>query len=231
MPVRCRAVRAALLPLYLLVLLVGAVALEAPADYGYDGHPHEAGYLAEIDRLWSLDQGIPARTELEGPTTHGYDDRWQLARRSSRRSGHGVAPSAARGLQFADEAVEGFGSMSSFRRAYGSAGPNVQWHHVVEQHSANVGRFGAQSIHNTSNIVRLDSAIHQQVSGYYSSIQPFTGGQTVRQWVSTNPSTHNASLGLRFLSDSERRDDRVRRSYRVGRRDRRRLPERRIAPR
>ncbi len=110
-----------------------------------------------------------------------------------------VAPEAIRGLQFADDAAQGFGSMSSFRRAYGSAGPNAQWHHIVEQHTGNVGRFGADSIHNTSNIIRLDTTIHRQVSGYYSSIQPFTSGQTVRQWLGTQPFDAQRQFGLDVL--------------------------------
>lgn len=89
--------------------------------------------------------------------------------------------------------------MSSFRRAYGSAGPDAQWHHIVEQNPTNLGQFGAESIHNTSNIIALDTAIHRQVSGYYSSIQPFTGGQTVRQWVSAQPFDAQSQFGLDVL--------------------------------
>jgi hypothetical protein len=118
--------------------------------------------------------------------------------------GTSTTPSALRNatntaLQFADDGVLGFGSMSSFRRAYGSAGPNAQWHHVVEQTTGNVTQFGATSIHNTSNIVRLDTAIHRQVSGYYSSVQPFTGGQTVRQWLSSQPFDAQTQFGLDVL--------------------------------
>jgi RHS repeat-associated protein len=102
-------------------------------------------------------------------------------------------------LQFADDGVRGFGSMSSFRRAYGSAGPNAQWHHIVEQTPGNVTRFGATSIHNTSNIVRLETGIHRQVSGYYSSVQPFTGGQTVRQWLSTQSFDAQMQFGIDVL--------------------------------
>lgn len=110
---------------------------------------------------------------------------------------HFVATNTA--LQFADDGARGFGSMSSFRRAYGSAGPNAQWHHVVEQTPGNVTQFGATSIHNTSNIVRIDTAIHRQVSGYYSSVQPFTGGQTVRQWLSSQPFDAQTQFGLDVL--------------------------------
>jgi len=102
-------------------------------------------------------------------------------------------------LQFADDGARGFGSMSSFRRAYGSAGPNAQWHHVIEQTPGNVTQFGATSIHNTSIIVRLETGIHRQVSGYYSSLQPFTGGQTVRQWLSSQPFDAQMQFGLDVL--------------------------------
>ena len=70
----------------------------------------------------------------------------------------------------------------------GSAGDGCAWHHIVEQTKNNIERFGAESIHNTNNIIKLPNGagtIHAKVSGYYSSKQPFTGGKTVRQWLSS----------------------------------------------
>src|SRR5207247_2094780 len=42
-------------------------------------------------------------------------------------------------------AAQSFGSFSSFRRAMGSAGPNMSWHHIVEQTPGNLARFGAEA--------------------------------------------------------------------------------------
>ncbi|AFE05646.1 hypothetical protein COCOR_04124 [Corallococcus coralloides DSM 2259] len=77
-------------------------------------------------------------------------------------------------------------SFSALKRARGPAGPGKQWHHIVEQTDGNVRRFGPQALHNTENVIAIDQAVHQQISRYYSSKDPFTtGGQiTVRQWLS-----------------------------------------------
>ena len=36
---------------------------------------------------------------------------------------------------------------------------------------------------NTNNIVSVNKFTHKAISGYYSSIQPFTQGKTVRNWL------------------------------------------------
>jgi hypothetical protein len=75
-------------------------------------------------------------------------------------------------------------SFSSFKRAMGPAGPGKRWHHVVEQAPGNLGRFWPETIHNTSNLMPLETALHQRVSGFYSSTRPGVTGsstQTVRR--------------------------------------------------
>jgi hypothetical protein len=182
-----RHARLVLSPLLLLVALLTTLGLNASSA---------AASLGPETRVRALD--TPTATVV-GPTTAETPASVGCLRPSqpSVVSGSCVATNTA--LQFADDGVLGFGSMSSFRRAYGSAGPNAQWHHVVEQTPGNVTQFGATSIHNTSNIVRLDTAIHRQVSGYYSSVQPFTSGQTVRQWLSSQPFDAQTRFGLDVL--------------------------------
>ncbi len=97
---------------------------------------------------------------------------------------------------------QGFRSFSAFKRAMGPAGKGQVWHHIVEQTDANVARFGAESIHNTGNLIRLPhgaGTIHARVSGYYSSIQPFTNGQTVRQWLSTQSYEAQYNFGIQTI--------------------------------
>jgi RHS repeat-associated protein len=108
-----------------------------------------------------------------------------------------VRGAAARGT--AAVAGQGFRSHAALTRALGPAGPGQHWHHVVEQTLGNVARFGAQSVHNTQNVMRLDAGVHRQISGFYSSIQPFTSGQTVRQWLSTQSFEQQAQFGLDTL--------------------------------
>jgi hypothetical protein len=50
---------------------------------------------------------------------------------------------------------QGFRSFSAFKRTMGPAGPGQAWHHIVEQTSGNLAKFGNQTIHNTGNLMKL----------------------------------------------------------------------------
>ncbi len=69
------------------------------------------------------------------------------------------------------------------KRALGPAGEGNVWHHIVEQRAANIGQFGAEAIHNTQNVVVVSREVNQAIANYYSTIQSFTGGLTVKQWL------------------------------------------------
>ncbi len=97
----------------------------------------------------------------------------------------------------ASKAVRGFGSMSSFKRAYGSAGDGRVWHHIVEKR--NVGRFGREAIHSTQNIVSIPEPLHRKVNALYSSKRPYITGShtlTVRQWLSSQSFKAQREFGL-----------------------------------
>jgi hypothetical protein len=96
----------------------------------------------------------------------------------------------------------GYSSFNAFKAAYGSAGKGNAWHHIVEQGGNNVSRFGAETIHNANNLIKLPhgaGSIHAKVSGFYSSKQAFTGGQTVRQWLSTQSYQQQYDFGIKTL--------------------------------
>jgi hypothetical protein len=72
----------------------------------------------------------------------------------------------------------------------------------VEQTTSNISKFGSENIHNIDNVVNIDhgaGTIHAKVSGFYSSIQPFTNGQTVRQWLSTQSYQAQYDFGIQTL--------------------------------
>jgi hypothetical protein len=99
---------------------------------------------------------------------------------------------------------KGFESFSAFKKVYGSAGEGNAWHHIVEQTPGNIENFGAQQIHNVDNLMKLPhgkGSIHAQISGYYSSIQPFTGGTTVRQWLNTKSFDFQYNFGIEKLTE------------------------------
>jgi hypothetical protein len=82
------------------------------------------------------------------------------------------------------------------------AGDGQAWHHIVEQTPGNVERFGAEVIHNTDNLVKLPHGpglIHNQISGFYSSKQPFTGGLIVRDWLAPQSFEEQFEFGQRVL--------------------------------
>lgn len=119
-----------------------------------------------------------------------------------------LAPTAvamvARGTQAGGATASSFrswGSYSGFRTAMGSAGEGKQWHHIVEQTPGNVGRFGSHAMHNTENVIAIDAGVHQQISALYSSKAPFTGGQTIRQWLSGQSFQAQREFGLKTLRE------------------------------
>ena len=106
-------------------------------------------------------------------------------------------------LKVAGIVTAGYASFEAFKRVYGSAGPGKAWHHIVEQTTANINRFGAEMIHNVQNIVKIPHGagqLHNMISGHYSSIQSFTNGMTVRAWLSTQSFEAQLNYGLEILT-------------------------------
>ena len=104
----------------------------------------------------------------------------------------GAASKAARGI---------FRSFGAFKWASGPAGPGRQWHHIVGQTAGNVERFGAEAIHSGDNLVNLDRATHARMSGYFNSKQSFTGGKTVRDWLSGQSFQAQRDFGVKVMRD------------------------------
>lgn len=97
---------------------------------------------------------------------------------------------------------QGFNSFNALKRHLGPAGKGNAWHHIVEQTKGNVQRFGSEVIHNTSNIVKVPhgkGSLHSKISGFYSSKQPFTGGKTVRQWISNKSYDEQFKFGQKIM--------------------------------
>jgi hypothetical protein len=94
-----------------------------------------------------------------------------------------------------------FKSFTAFKRSMGSAGKGKQWHHIIEKHKANLKRFGAEALHNTENVIAVNEAPHTRISAFYSSIQRFSEGMTVRKWLSTQSYEAQRAFGLQALRD------------------------------
>ena len=54
-------------------------------------------------------------------------------------------------------------------------------------------------IQNTNNVIAVDAATHAKISGYYSSIKPFTGGLRVRDWLAGQSYETQYQFGIDVL--------------------------------
>ncbi|QRK04791.1 hypothetical protein JQX13_31785 [Archangium violaceum] len=98
-------------------------------------------------------------------------------------------------------------SHSGLKKALGPAGKGKAWHHIVEQTPGNVKRFGPEAIHNTENVMALETRVHDELSALYSSIREGVTGSdvlTVRQWLSTQSYEAQYQFGLRAIENIRR---------------------------
>jgi hypothetical protein len=97
------------------------------------------------------------------------------------------------------DTTKGFNSFTQLKKSIGSAGENKVWHHIVEQSQKTKSGFSKQMVHYTDNILAVDQQIHQQISGYYSSIDTMTDGKIVREWLATQSFEYQYDFGLKVL--------------------------------
>ncbi|MBQ8614994.1 MAG: hypothetical protein IJ415_00265 [Clostridia bacterium] len=100
----------------------------------------------------------------------------------------------------------GYKSFDAFKKANGNAGENQAWHHIVEQNSDNIAKFGAENIHNTGNLVKVPGgfkgSLHSKITGLYNSTnKAITGSSnmTVRSWLSTKSFDFQYQFGVEKL--------------------------------
>jgi hypothetical protein len=96
---------------------------------------------------------------------------------------------------------KGFASHRELVKYLGSAGKGRAWHHIVEQTPVNIARFGPERIHNINNIVNVPSgagALHNKISGFYSSKAPGGVGR-IRDWVSSKSFKEQYEFGIKTM--------------------------------
>ena len=101
-------------------------------------------------------------------------------------------------------ASEGFKSFDALKRSIGSAGEGKVWHHIVEQCQAKTTRsgFDVKLIQNPNNVIAIDKATNEAINGYYSSTKfLFTGGNTVRDWLTGQSFEEQYKFGMQVLKD------------------------------
>jgi hypothetical protein len=106
---------------------------------------------------------------------------------------------AARAGALVSKTHRAFKSFKAFKRAMGSAGEGKRWHHIIEQHAGNVKRFGAEALHNTENVIKVETKLHTEISAFYSSKRDIAGGMVVREWLRTQSYEQQRAFGLYVL--------------------------------
>lgn len=78
------------------------------------------------------------------------------------------------------------------------------WHHIVEQRSVNINRFGTEAIHNTKNVVSVTGELNQAVANFYSRKNiriTGDGYSSVREWMNTKSFEEQHRFGLKALEN------------------------------
>ena len=95
---------------------------------------------------------------------------------------------------------QGYSSFRKLKKSIGSAGEGNDWHHIVEQSQIRLSGFESEQINNTSNIIAVDHDTHMKITGYYNSkAYDFTGGLSVREWLSGQSFEQQYEFGMETL--------------------------------
>jgi len=117
----------------------------------------------------------------------------------NKRIGRAIGDISASQLRFGIDPAHGYSSFSAFKRVYGEAVAGHAWHHIVEQNQ----NFTPELLHNPGNVITLPhgpGSIHNQISGFYSSIIPgLTGGLRVREWLRTKSFEEQFEFGIDMI--------------------------------
>ncbi|MEW5953653.1 MAG: hypothetical protein AB1815_07925 [Bacillota bacterium] len=111
-----------------------------------------------------------------------------------------TAPKTANILSKTEGAGKGFDNFNALKKNLGPAGEGKAWHHVVEQSQIQKSGFSPQQIHNTNNVIAVDSATHAKISGYYNSIDAsLSDTMRVRDWLAGQSFETQYQFGMDVL--------------------------------
>jgi RHS repeat-associated protein len=99
---------------------------------------------------------------------------------------------------------KGYNSFKELKSDLGSPRDGNAWHHIVEQSQIGKSGFSSNQVNNVNNIISIPhgkGTVHAKISGYYSSKRPFTGGKTVREWLSGQSFQEQFDFGMSVLKE------------------------------
>jgi hypothetical protein len=77
-------------------------------------------------------------------------------------------------------------------------------HHIVEQCQVKKSGFAQTDVQGNSNLIDLPYSQHRKISGLYSSVQPYSNGMRVRDWLSTKSYEYQYQFGLERIGETWR---------------------------
>lgn len=92
----------------------------------------------------------------------------------------------------------GYGSVDDLQEAFKTE-RNGNLHHIVEKEQLELSGFDSKEVNNMRNAISLPAgadSVHSAITQYYNSIQDFTGGKTVRQWLAGKTFEYQWQFGM-----------------------------------
>lgn len=71
--------------------------------------------------------------------------------------------------------------------------------HIVEQSQIGRSGFAPEEIHSPYNLNPVSANLNQLKANYYGSIRPFTGGGTVRDWLTGQSFADQYEFGMDIM--------------------------------
>ncbi|MGN6749907.1 MAG: hypothetical protein ACTHJS_15065 [Xanthobacteraceae bacterium] len=112
-------------------------------------------------------------------------------------------------LQVSSSGNEEFSSYDEFKKIdpsqydlakrFGPAGDGYQYHHIVTQGGANANNIPQERLHNTENIIRIPTLLHEAINAEYQSKVEDGSGRTVYEWLQTQSYEFQREYGLQIL--------------------------------
>jgi RHS repeat-associated protein len=95
--------------------------------------------------------------------------------------------------------LPGYKTFSAAKRELGSPGVGNVFDHTVEQSQIGRSGFAPEEIHSPYNLNPVPAGLNQLKANYYSSIRPFTGGGTVRDWLTGQSFADQYEFGMDMM--------------------------------
>ena len=85
-------------------------------------------------------------------------------------------------------------------KRFGRAGDGYQYHHIVEQGSAN-SQFSAPELQSTDNIIRLPTLLHEAINSRYYEDAETAPHLSIREWLRTKSFDDQRNEGIRIMRE------------------------------